>query len=329
MAKSKSSEQKAELIYVITGKEPSGVSCECEKLLDRLLEPQQRATGLFRADACAVSACDVFDELRTMPFLTPCRVVILKDADTFVSHNRQLLESYFDNPCPTGILILTVNSWAAQTRLAKKLPEVGRLITVTAPKPWELPSRLAQYARQAHDKNLTRAAAELLIEFTGDNLCQLYSEIDKLALFAYTEKVITPDHIESLIGRNRLFNAFAVIDACLAGDVTGAVGRLRNMFAEDKDAAYTTVGAFAFHLRRMFNAKVLLGKGISADEVAKRLRIWSSKEAFFARLRKMPLNRIGAGLEQLAAIDYAVKTGRAKTEVAAEQLVLKLAGASL
>jgi DNA polymerase-3 subunit delta len=321
--------QTVELIYVITGKETASVNLECEKLLDRLLQPQQRPTGLFRAEPSAVGASDVFDELRTMPFLTPCRVVIIKNADTFVSKNRQLLESYFDGPSPTGILILTVSSWPTKTRLAKKLPKVGRLITVTSPKPWELPSRLTQYARQAHDKNLSKAAAELLIEFTGDNLCQLYSEIDKLALFAYTEKAITTAHIESLIGRNRLFNAFAVIDACLAGDVTAAVTRLRNMFAEDKDAAYTTVGAFAFHLRRMFNAKVLLEKGIGSDQVAKMLGIWSSKEAFFSQLRKMPLHRIGAGLEQLAAIDYAVKTGGAKTEVAAEQLVLKLAGTSL
>jgi DNA polymerase III delta subunit len=39
----------------------------------------------------------------------------------------------------------------------------------------------------------------------------------------------------------------------------------------------------------------------------------------------MPLKRIGDILQRLADIDYAIKTGRTKAQVAIEQLVLKLA----
>ncbi|GAI31070.1 unnamed protein product, partial [marine sediment metagenome] len=239
-------------IYIIAGKEASLVNAECEKLLEKLLEPQQRMTGLFNADPAQVSASEVLDELRTLPFLTERRVVLVKNADKFVSENRELLEKYFDNPCPTGVLILTVTSWDSRTKLAKKLPGVGKLLSVTQPKPWQLPGRLIKYAGDAHDKNLTTDAAELLIELTGDSLPRLYSEIDKLALFAHTEKAITARHVELLIGHNRFYNCFAVIDACLAGNTAKAVDRLRNMFAEDKSTEYTVVGAFAFHFRRMF-----------------------------------------------------------------------------
>ena len=319
------SEKKDKLIFVIAGKEPSLLNAECEKLLDRLLEPQQRVTGLFNADAAEVSACEILDELRTAPFLTERRVVIVKDADKFVSDNRTLLEKYFDNPCPTGTLILTVSSWPSQTKLAKKLPRVGKLISVAQPRPWQLPSRLIKYADDAHDKNLTADAAELLIELSGDDLIRLYTEIDKLALFAHTEKAITLQHIEALIGHNRLFNAFAVIDATLAGDTAQAVQRLRTMFADDKSAEYTSVGAFAFHLRRMFKAKALFEEGVREAEVAKRLRIWHNKDSLFLQLRKITLKQLSRNLQQLAQTDYAIKTGRTKPQVAIEQLVLKLA----
>ena len=318
------SEKKDKLIFVIAGKEPSLLNAECEKLLDHLLEPQQRATGLFNADPPKVSACEILDELRTAPFLTERRVVIVKDADKFVSDNRTLLEKYFDNPCPTGTLILTVSSWPSQTKLAKKLPKVGKLISVAQPSASQLPSRLIRYADDAHDKDLTADAAELLIETSGDNLIQLYGEIDKLALFANTEKTITPRHVETLISHNRLFNAFAVIDATLAGNTAQAVQRLRTMFAEDKSAEYTTVGAFAFHFRRMFKAKTLLQKRIREADVAKCLRIWYNKDAFFLQLRKTTLEQLSRNLQQLAQIDYAIKTGRTKPQVAIEQLVLKL-----
>jgi len=309
-------------VYVIAAKEDSLVNAECEKLLEKLLEPQQRVTGLFKADPAEVSVSEVLDELRTAPFLTDRRVVVVKGADKFVSENRGLLEKYFDNPCPTGILVLTVSSWSAQTKLARKLPKVGKLLSVRQPGPRQLPGRLVKYSSDAHGKNLTPDAAELLIELTGDELPRLYSEIDKLALFADAEKAITASHIESLIGHNRLFNAFAVIDACLAGKPAAAVDRLRSMFAEDKSTAFSVVGAFAFHFRRMFNAKVMLEEGTRPAEIANRLRIWSNKDGFFTQLRKMSLSRIGTILQQLAATDYAIKTGRTKANVAIEQLVL-------
>ena len=311
-------------IYVIAGKEESLVNQTCREMLDELVEPSQRATGLFNADPKEVEAADILDELRTAPFLTDKRVVVIKGADDFISNNRELLEKYFDNPCPTGILILTVNSWPGNTRLAKKLPNAGKLVTVTQPKTWQLPGRLVKYTSDAYSKRLSKDAAELLVELTGDDLVRLYSEIDKLALFADSEKTITVEHVEKLIGHNRLFNAFAVIDKCLAGDAGAAVERLRSMFASNRSTEFTVVGAFAFQFRRMFNARVLLDKGVRPDVIAKQLRIWGNVDKFFAQLRKMSLKQIGDRIQQLAGIDYAIKTGRTKPKVAIEQLVLKL-----
>ena len=56
------------------------------------------------------------------------------------------------------------------------------------------------------------------------------------------------------------------------------------------------------------------------------MRIWGNKEKFFAQLRSVSLKQLGDNLCQLAATDYAIKTGRTKPQVAIEQMVLKLAG---
>jgi DNA polymerase-3 subunit delta len=312
-------------IYVFAGKNESLVNAQCHEFIGQLIEPSQRVTGLFVADANEASVTDILDELRTVPFLTRTRVVVVKNADDFVSKNRPLLEKYFDNPCPTGILVLTVSSWPSQTRLAKKLQSIGKLIEVKEPNRWQLPSRLSKYANDAHNKRLDRDAAELLIDLTGDDLTRLYSEIDKLAVFAEAENAITVGHVESLIGHNRTFDAFEVIDAVTVGKKAEAVARLRNMFADDKNADYTVVGAFAFHFRRMYNAKAQLEKGLSPLAVGKNLRLWRGKEeSFFAQVHKMSFNQMGAIMQKLAAIDYAIKTGQTKAQVAIEQFVLNM-----
>jgi DNA polymerase-3 subunit delta len=313
-----------ELIYVIAGKDESLVGAECGRLMDGLLEPSQRTTGLFDTKAGSVTAAEVLDDLRTAPFLTDKRVVLVRDADDFISENRPLLEKYFDNPCPTGRLILVVKSWSKSTKLAKKLPKVGKLISVAQPSRKELPQRLIAYAGDAHGKKLSYNSARLLIELAGDELARLYGEIDKLALYADADESIEPEHIEALTGRNRLFNAFAVIDAIIANNPAVAVERLRGMFSQDKSAEYTVVGAFAFHFRRMFNAKALLEKGNHPRQIAKTLRIWGDTNGFFAQLRQRSLNQIGLYIQQLAETDYAIKTGRTDAKVAMEQLVLQL-----
>jgi len=96
------------------------------------------------------------------------------------------------------------------------------------------------------------------------------------------------------------------------------------MFEADKSAEYTVVGAFAYHIRKMFNAKILLDKGVHQNQIEKRLRIWGNTNAFFQHLRQISLKQIGKYLQQLGETDYAIKTGQTQAKVAMEQLVLKL-----
>jgi len=315
----------ADRIYVIAGKDESLVGARAQELVDSLLESQQRMTALLSVDGDEAVVSEVLDELRTLPFLADKRVVLVKKADGFVSKHREILERYFEKPATTGVLILAVASWDARTRLSKMLPKVGSVIALEQPPKWKLPEHLMQYAAAKHKVKLNRDAAEMLVELIGEELAQLYNELEKLTLFARGEKTIRADHVESLIGHHRIYDAFEVIDATIGGNAGQAIKRLRNMFEQDKSAEYSVVGAFAFHLRRMFQARVLLDKRTNPIEIAKQLRIWYNRDRFFAQLQRITLPQIAAFLEELAAVDYATKTGQAQAAVAIEQLVLKLA----
>ena len=74
----------------------------------------------------------------------------------------------------------------------------------------------------------------------------------------------------------------------------------------------------------------MLAKGANPASVAKELHLfWKVKDAFMAQVQRLSLEQIAGLLVTLAEIDYQVKTGQARTEVAIEQVVLsmgKLAG---
>jgi DNA polymerase-3 subunit delta len=311
-------------VYVIAGKDEFLVAEKTAGLVGELLKPDEMQLCLWRADADKVTAVDVFDELRTLPFLAERRVVVLAGADDFVSDNRELLEKYFESPAASGVLILTVGGWASNTRLAKALPKVGQLIEVGELKSRELVGYICDYAREQHNKNLSYNAAQMLIELSGDEPGILRNEIDKLAAYVAAAKNITEKEIAELVGRNRVFGAFEVIDSMMAADTGTAIEKLRMMFDADKDAEYTVLGAFAWHFRRMFSAAAMLQKGDSPDGVARKLRIWNQSE-FFGVLKKIGLKRIGDCLRQLAEFDYQIKTGRATAQTAIESMIVQFA----
>ncbi len=312
-------------IYVICGSDPGLVGRRYQELIDELLDPDQRVLALFSVDGKDATASQVLDEVRTLPLLTQRKVVVVRDASGFVSANRGLLEDYFDAPCPSGVLILAVETWQANTKLAKKLATAGELINVTAPKPWEMPAALVEIAAKRHAKKLHQEAADLLVQLIGDDWSQVCNELDKLVLFVDQEKVISADHVEQLAGHNRVFGAFDVIDGLTSGDTGRAIQRLRAMFDQDKAAEYTVVGAFAFHFRRLFQAKAMLAKGAHPTTVAKELHLfWKVKDSFMAQVQRLSLEQIACLLATLAEIDYQAKTGQAKTEIAIERLILTI-----
>lgn len=311
-------------IYVICGKDKFLVGNECDALLDKLLPVDQRAMALYQPRAESAVISEVLDELRTLPFLAERRVVLIKDADGFVSDNREYLEKYFDKPSSCGVLVLVVSTWPKNTKLAKKLSGVGQLLDVGEIKANMLPKFAADCAESNYGKKFAGGGAQLLVELVGDDPGRISSEVEKLAMYVGDRKSITTEDVEKLIGHNRMFNAFAVIDAILAGDVGGAIERLRNMFAADKSAEFTVVGAFAYHFRRLFAAKALLEQGVGRRQVMSELRIWGNVDGFFRQLGGMSLERIAGVLCELARIDFASKTGGGATSVAIEQLVLKM-----
>lgn len=313
-------------VYLVGGSDAFLVSRQTEQLMDRLLPFEQRQTALWVPSPDDLpEAAEIFDELRTLPFLADRRVVLIKEADGFLRDHRQRLEKYLENPSPTGVLILQVGKIDNRTRLTKAVAKLGGVIETGAMKPYELPKFAVGYCRQYFAKTLSYPAAQMLVEFVGDQTGRICSEMEKLAVYVGSRKTITPEDIQTLIGHNRMYGAFEVIDAITAGRTEEALRRLRNMFEADKSAEYTVIGAFAYHFRKLFSAGALLEQGLSRQAVAKKMGLWKSREeAFFAQLRAVRLEQLGRILARLGRLDFGIKTGRTSAPSAMERFILEI-----
>ena len=91
-----------------------------------------------RFEGNSASLADVLDELRMLPFFSRRRVVFVEDADPFVTKNRKELEAHVEAPVGTGVLVLMVKSWPANTKLYRQVAAAGLPIDCNSPGEKEL-----------------------------------------------------------------------------------------------------------------------------------------------------------------------------------------------
>jgi len=314
-------------IYVIYGKDRRMISEKLDDVLDQILQDCDRQVSLTTCDGDEIPLAEVLDGLRTMPFLSPRRVIVIKDADSFISEHRQNLEKYLENPSSTGVLVLIAQSFPKTTRLAKRALKIGMVHTCEPVKPKALPGYVTNYARKKYNLRLNTNAAELLVELAGEDTGLLCGEVDKLATYVSDpqnqRQEITSEDVAELVGHNRQFNVFNVIDAMTAGDTSGALNQLDTMLRQDRNALFKSVGAFAWHFRRLYQAKLFQQQGVNHREITKKLRIWPQPDAFIEQMKRLKISEIGDCLQQLTKIDHAAKSGAGTVKAGLEKMIVQ------
>jgi DNA polymerase-3 subunit delta len=201
----------------------------------------------------------VHDELQTLPFLGPRRLVVVEGADVFVTRYRTSLEKYFAKPAPAGVLVLEVRSWPSNTRLAKLL-ESAATIACKALAAQRIPEWCVQRAGSAHGKQLSSSAAQLLVDLTGPDLGQLDQELAKLAVYAGEAARIDTGDVDRLVGNSRAESTWKVFDA-LAGSRPGEALAVLDRVLDQGEEPLKVLGAFSMQLRRLVQAYRLTQQG--------------------------------------------------------------------
>jgi DNA polymerase-3 subunit delta len=219
--------------------------------------------AVCRFDGRVAGLADVLDELTMLPFLGSHRLVIVQNADEFVSTHRASLERYVQKPSRAGVLVLVVQSWPSNTRLAKMVVQVGVAIDCKSPDDRQLAPWCRRWAKQRYGKQLSADAAELLVELVGGGLGQLNGELDKLSAFAGSRPDISAEDVDRLVAAGRIETVWKIMDAAAAGDGSDAL-RMLDSLATAGEQPLLIFGAFSSTLRKLAKAYRLMSAGESA-----------------------------------------------------------------
>ncbi|HUX01748.1 MAG: DNA polymerase III subunit delta [Phycisphaerae bacterium] len=309
-------------VYVLCGADPY--------LLDQGRQAVRRAVfgdadpgiGLEELDGPETDAARVLDTLRTPPLLAPRRLLVIREADPFVQRFRAALEKYLDAPAAGASLALEVANWNENTKLAEAVTRAGRLVRCEADQPDRIPAWLQREARRRHGKELSFAAAEMLLEHLGPDLGALVSALEMLDLYtAGAPRVDTAD-VDALIARGCHERAWALCNAVAEQNLARAMELLDAFWAEGM-VAPQIVGLLRVQLKQLVRVRAF-GRAMSLDAAMAKAGV---PRHAFARLRRNMEALTGAHLadayQAMVDADLAAKTG-AHDRLAMDLLVHRL-----
>lgn len=248
-------------LYVLYGDEPFLKRQVLKTIRDQLLGPDAEATAVSTYAGDKANFAEVFDELQTIPFFAPRRLVVIEQADPFVTKYRALLEKRLADLPASGMLILDVKTWVSTTRLAK-LVDASATLVCKALQGFRMGPWCSDWARKQYQKQLGPPAANLLVDLIGPDMGLLDQELLKLSIYVGAHPAIEPEDVDRLVGQNRAENTWKIFDALAQGQPRVALTMLDRLF-EQGEEPMRLLGAFAMQLRRLAQAARLAVQGKS------------------------------------------------------------------
>ena len=268
----------------------------------------------------------VTDELRTISMWGDRRLVIVDDADEFVTKYRGQLEKYVDKPAKKSVLVLNVKTWPKTTKLAKLVAASGLDVDCSELKGPQLLKWLQDTARDTYQQSLAREAAVLLVELVGEELGMLDQELSKLASYVGAGAKIAFEDVQKLVGGWRTETTWAMTDAVRDGDLAFAIDALDTLLTAG-EASQKLLGGISYVFKKFAQATDL-SRSAPLDQALRQAGVFPQgvgpSQSYLRRIGRSKAEQI---LNRLLSTDTGLKGGsRLPERIQLEKLLLELSG---
>ena len=293
------------------------------------------AADILSYDGTAVALGTLAEACLTAGLFDPERLVIVHDLQERMKGTKkdasetEEIQKILSGVAPTTTLLLLSPGMTADNSLVSLVRNLGGEVrALTVPRKNDLPRWIMGRGKQ-HGVTVDRDAAILLAELVGADTVSLDTELEKLATFVGESARITVPVVDSLVGAVTQDSIFALVDAIATGDHKNAFRLLHAQL----DSSSTNAVEFALYLIRMLarQVRILLrirlgqSAGKAQGAIASELRLPPYyTERYFRQAKRLSSQRLRDAFEALAALEYALKQGKAEAATGLDLLVAEL-----
>ena len=309
----------AERLYAFVGSN----RWEKEQVLQRLKEAiHPLETRVFDIADKSLLWEELFQSLRTFPPESRSRLFLLKQIERCpVRFQEQLLSTLQKLP-RQHIVVLETEGACLHTFLEPLEGEIEVRFFQPLRRD-QLPAWLIARA-QANGKQIAREACSEVLERGGEDLFFLDRAIEQLALYAKDRSLLTVDDVRRLIPPLLFRSGFELARAVGQRQVLEALKLLSQLSPRETPPAL--IGSMAWNLRRLRQAKDLLKKGYTREEISRRIGLrWEERELFLKAATSLREEEADQILQRLLRLDVETKSGISEGMEGLETFILSLA----
>lgn len=292
-------------------------------LEERIVTEEARDFALDRLEGSESSGEDVVRSARSMPFLCPHKLVLVREAGA-MREGLDLLTDYATRPSPGATVIL----------MMEERPKLKAWQAVAAPETSFEPLDRSPVLRAQIVNNVILAplgktietdALDILAERTGNSLSEIRSQLEKIALYLGTERnVIRREDIEETVNDESEIKSWDIALGLLRRKPDEALAAMRKALDQGEEPVYL-IAVLAGWFRLIIRIKALREQGLSPSQVAQKWASYSrqyQQAAPFAESYSWPL--LVQAMDRLGNMDLTLKTTSTPPETLFESLALWL-----
>lgn len=286
--------------------------------LNQILKQAPADATRIDVDGERCELADVFDELRSFAMFGGAKIVVMRNADEFITRFREQLEEYLAHPSTSATLVMRVKSLPGTQRVAKLTAKIGAIEKCEPPKAYELPGWIAQRAKSVHKINISPDAARLLADRIGADLGRLDNELAKLALSSAGDKVGVDDIAESVVFQ-REQEMWDMTNELALGRPAEALKRWRQLMQCDPTCEFRAVTWLTMWLEEVG----MILSGGSTQKIA-----WKYKDRLpkvIKTAKEFGKDRYARAVDLLAEVDRRSKSGLGDASENVERFIVSFA----
>ncbi|WP_246940523.1 DNA polymerase III subunit delta [Bacillus pinisoli] len=324
--------QKFSSLYLLYGKETYFIDETIQLLVSNVLNDEERDFNLSVYDLEEVPVDAALEDAQTLPFFGDKRVVICKNAvfltgakeKSKIDHNLQLLEEYITSPSPNAILIFMVDAEKLDERkkVTKLLKKEAEVFEATMNDEKSLISWIHSEVKQL-EVTIEEEAVGILIQYVRGTVTLLVQELHKMAMYVGKNGNITSEVVQLLSSRTIEDNIFELIDCVLSNKVPKAMEIYHDLLKLNEEPI-KILSLLSSQFRLLYQVKDLSKRGYGQQQIATHLKIHPYRVKLAAQKATQFSNEyLTTSLNELAEMDYRIKSGQIDKKLAIELFILK------
>ncbi|WP_078556668.1 DNA polymerase III subunit delta [Bacillus alkalicellulosilyticus] len=320
-------------LYLLIGLEAYLVDDIIHAVIEKTLQPEEREFNLSTYEMKETMIDVAVEDAQTLPFLGSKRVVLVKDAyfltaqriDSKLDHNVTRLEEYIENPMPETVFIITApyEKLDERKKITKKLRSQAEVLEAKEFDQKMINEWVDDQARQ-HQIAVDHDAKELLMQLLGGNLLMMSNELKKLSLYVGSDGTVTKQIVQQMVARTLEQDIFALIDHVIHSRIDKALDLFFELLRQKEDPI-KIIALLARQFRIVYMVKELVKQGYAQKQIASQIKIHPYAVKLATQQAKgFEDKRLFFCLEELATMDYKIKTGQIDKKLAVELFLMKL-----